>query len=59
MGNMPISRSTVTTDAFNTPYSNLFAGGDCTGIGQDLTVEAVQQGKLAALSIHDYLTPSA
>jgi dihydropyrimidine dehydrogenase (NAD+) subunit PreT len=48
-----------TADAFNTPYSNLFAGGDCTGIGQDLTVEAVQQGKLAALSIHDYLTPSA
>ncbi len=38
-----------------TSIENVFAGGDCTGIGQDLTVEAVQQGKLAALAIHEKL----
>lgn len=44
------------TSQFKTNIPTLFAGGDCTGIGQDLTVEAVQQGKLAALSIHQLLT---
>ncbi|WP_428240264.1 NAD(P)-dependent oxidoreductase [Gynuella sp.] len=40
---------------FKTSMDKVFAGGDCTGIGQDLTVEAVQQGKLAALAIHQSL----
>jgi len=44
---------------FKTNIGKVFAGGDCTQVGQDLTVEAVQQGKLAALSIHDYLLPSS
>lgn len=39
-----------------TSIEGVFAGGDCTGVGQDLTVEAVQQGKLAALAIHQSLT---
>ena len=26
----------------------MYAGGDCTALGQDLTVQAVQHGKLAA-----------
>lgn len=38
-----------------TSVENVFAGGDCTSIGQDLTVEAVQQGKLAALAIHQQI----
>ncbi|GAD01842.1 NAD(P)-dependent oxidoreductase [Agarivorans albus] len=38
-----------------TSLDGVFAGGDCTAEGQDLTVEAVQQGKLAALAIHQHI----
>lgn len=38
-----------------TSIDSVFAGGDCTSEGQDLTVEAVQQGKLAAIAIHQQL----
>jgi glutamate synthase (NADPH/NADH) small chain len=41
-----------------TSIDMVFAGGDCTGVGQDLTVEAVQQGKLAALAIQQALNAS-
>ena len=34
-----------------TSLPGVWAGGDCVGQGQDLTVEAVQHGKRAALSI--------
>ncbi len=44
--------------SFKTNYPNIFAGGDCTGIGEDLTVEAVQQGKLVAIAIHTQLNAS-
>jgi dihydropyrimidine dehydrogenase (NAD+) subunit PreT len=37
-----------------TSLSGVWAGGDCVP-GQDLTVAAVQDGKLAALSIHRFL----
>lgn len=40
---------------FETSLPQVFAGGDCTGLGEDLTVTAVQQGKLAALAIHQKL----
>lgn len=33
----------------------IYAGGDCTALGQDLTVQAVQHGKLAAEAIHSHL----
>jgi glutamate synthase (NADPH/NADH) small chain len=33
----------------------VWAGGDCVLGGEDLTVSAVQDGKLAALSIDAYL----
>ena len=39
----------------HTTLPGVYAGGDCTGLGQDLTVEAVQQGKKAAESIHQDL----
>ena len=43
----------IETDADRrTSLAKVWAGGDCTWGGQDLTVEAVQHGKLAALSIH-------
>jgi glutamate synthase (NADPH/NADH) small chain len=33
----------------------VWAGGDCVVGGDDLTVSAVQHGKLAAISIDQYL----
>jgi dihydropyrimidine dehydrogenase (NAD+) subunit PreT len=38
-----------------TSLGNVWAGGDCVAGGEDLTVSAVQDGKLAAESIHRYL----
>jgi glutamate synthase (NADPH/NADH) small chain len=42
-------------DERKTSLDYVWAGGDCVGGGEDLTVCAVQDGKLAARSIHDYL----
>ncbi|WP_296946422.1 NAD(P)-dependent oxidoreductase [uncultured Massilia sp.] len=42
----------VVDAAFRTALPGVYAGGDCVAPGQDLTVQAVQHGKLAALSIH-------
>lgn len=39
-------------DQFRTVLPRIYAGGDCVAPGQDLTVQAVQHGKLAALAIH-------
>ncbi|WP_295759942.1 NAD(P)-dependent oxidoreductase [Undibacterium sp.] len=41
---------------FRTNISGVYAGGDCVNPGQDLTVQAVQHGKLAAAAIHADLT---
>jgi NADPH-dependent glutamate synthase beta subunit-like oxidoreductase len=38
---------------FRTALAGIYAGGDCVAPGQDLTVQAVQHGKLAALAIHN------
>ena len=38
---------------FRTALPGIYAGGDCVAPGQDLTVQAVQHGKLAALAIHN------
>jgi glutamate synthase (NADPH/NADH) small chain len=38
-----------------TSLDNVWAGGDCVAGGKDLTVTAVQDGKLAAESIDRYL----
>jgi dihydropyrimidine dehydrogenase (NAD+) subunit PreT len=37
---------------FRTVLPGVYAGGDCVAPGQDLTVQAVQHGKLAAMAIH-------
>jgi dihydropyrimidine dehydrogenase (NAD+) subunit PreT len=43
----------IKVDAFfRTVLPGIYAGGDCVAPGQDLTVQAVQHGKLAALAIH-------
>ncbi len=39
-----------------TPLAGVWAGGDCTGGGEDLTVTAVAQGRDAAEAIHANLT---
>jgi glutamate synthase (NADPH/NADH) small chain len=43
----------IVVDAcLRTTLPGVYAGGDCVAPGQDLTVQAVQHGKLAALAIH-------
>ncbi len=42
-------------DDRKTSLDNVWAGGDCVSGGEDLTVSAVQDGKLAAESINEYL----
>lgn len=44
------------TANFATNISGVFAGGDCINTGEDLTVQAVEDGKQAAHAINDYLT---
>ena len=39
-----------------TSDAQIWAGGDCVAGGDDLTVSAVQAGKLAAMSMHDILS---
>lgn len=45
--------------AFRTCVPGVYAGGDCIALGQDLTVEAVQHGKLAARAIHQDISKGA
>ena len=45
----------VCDDERKTSVPGVWAGGDCVYGGQDLTVSAVQDGKLAALSIDKFL----
>lgn len=46
----------ITVDeAGQTSLPGVFAGGDCIASGEDLTVQAVQDGKMAAVGIHAYL----
>jgi len=44
----------VISERYETSLKGVYAGGDCVQ-GDDLTVQAVQDGKQAAHSIHDYL----
>src|SRR3546814_1665680 len=39
-----------------TSVAGLWAGGDCIACGEDLTVAAVEDGKVAAEAIHRHLT---
>ena len=47
----------VVDDQFRTVLPGIYAGGDCVAPGQDLTVQAVQHGKLAAHAIHSDINP--
>ena len=46
----------VTDGARRTSHGKVWAGGDCIAGGEDLTVVAVEDGKIAAQSIHEALT---
>jgi glutamate synthase (NADPH/NADH) small chain len=48
----------VVDDERRTSLPGVWAGGDCVHGGADLTVSAVQDGKLAALSIDRFLRAS-
>lgn len=45
----------VVDDQFRTSLNKVWAGGDCVLGGEDLTVSAVQHGKIAAISIDAFL----
>jgi dihydropyrimidine dehydrogenase (NAD+) subunit PreT len=50
---LTLQQGRIATDAAGqTSHPKVWAGGDCRFGGRDLTVEAVQHGKQAALSIH-------
>jgi len=50
-----LSGARINVDEFqHTSLPDVWAGGDCTA-GKDLTVTAVQDGKIAALNINEYL----
>lgn len=51
----PDGRIHIDSSSFSTSLPGIFAGGDCVA-GQDLTVQAVEDGKRAAAAIHHYLT---
>lgn len=40
---------------YQTNLNNVFAGGDCIKSGEDLTVQAVEDGKQAAMAMHKHL----
>ncbi|QOY69692.1 NAD(P)-dependent oxidoreductase [Pseudomonas sp. OST1909] len=42
-------------EQLRTSIPGVYAGGDCVSLGQDLTVQAVQHGKLAAEAMHAQL----
>ncbi len=54
---LKISKGKIEVNAQKeTSVAGVYAGGDCIAHKEDLTVVAVQDGKLAALAIHEKLT---
>ena len=48
----------IVDKTMKTSIEKIWAGGDCTPYGEDLTVTAVEQGKIAAEAIHEKLSNS-
>lgn len=56
VANLTLDKNRIQVDdQRRTSLAGVWAGGDCVSDGEDLTVAAVQDGKLAAKSINDYL----
>lgn len=47
------------TEERRTSVPRVWAGGDCVAGGEDLTVSAVQDGKIAAININEFLSKSS
>lgn len=57
LSGLEVSGGKIAIDgAYRTTLPEVWAGGDCVATGEDLTVQSVQDGKLAALAIHSHLT---
>ncbi|MGA1855278.1 NAD(P)-dependent oxidoreductase [Azospirillum sp. 11R-A] len=57
LGGLQVAGGKIAIDeAYRTTLAKVWAGGDCVATGEDLTVQSVQDGKLAALAIHSHLT---
>ncbi|MBP2230879.1 glutamate synthase (NADPH/NADH) small chain [Azospirillum agricola] len=57
LAGLEIAGGKIAVDAeYRTALAGVFAGGDCVATGEDLTVQSVQDGKLAALAIHRHLS---
>jgi dihydropyrimidine dehydrogenase (NAD+) subunit PreT len=54
---LAIAKGRIVIDGdYRTSVPGIFAGGDCVGVGQDLTVQAVAHGRDAAHAIHRSLS---
>jgi glutamate synthase (NADPH/NADH) small chain len=52
LGGLQISRGKITVDeSYRTSLPGVYAGGDCIRSGEDLTVQAVEDGKRAAICV--------
>jgi glutamate synthase (NADPH/NADH) small chain len=57
LAGLAVERGKIAVDEHGrTGLERVWAGGDCTGGGEDLTVTAVAQGRDAAMDIHQHLT---
>lgn len=57
LGGLEVTGGKIAIDpSYRTTLAKVWAGGDCVATGEDLTVQSVQDGKLAALAIHSHLT---
>lgn len=50
------ARRIAVDERYQTSLPGVFAGGDCIGPGEDLTVQAVAQGRDAAIAINRFLS---
>lgn len=57
---LSVERGKLQVDSqYRTSLSGVYAGGDCIATGEDLTVQAVEDGKRAALAVHAALSAQA
>jgi glutamate synthase (NADPH/NADH) small chain len=56
LSGLRISRGKIEVDeCYRTSIPGVYAGGDCITSGEDLTVQAVEDGKRAAVCVDDAL----
>lgn len=57
---LSVERGKLQVDSqYRTSLPGVYAGGDCVASGEDLTVQAVEDGKRAALAVHAALSAQA